>query len=266
MQKLVAVANPKGGTGKSTTSANLAAVAAQRGLSTLLIDLDPQGSSSYLSGIEDAQERASAGAMFQDDAIRPSDLAIKSKFGYDVIPAGPALIQAEDWLARAIMGEQRLRLLFKRDQALNEKYKFIIVDTAGYKGRLLNSTLIACSDVVIPAKPSVLATNEFPDFFSLIAQISELREGIGDQRLNIRGIIYSMVRMTKATNNNMEQVDEAIAYMNAQNGGRYHVAKTVIPDATAFEEAALSKTPVVISRPSSKAAQSYQELFAELFV
>ena len=268
MRNLVAVANPKGGTGKSTTSANLAAVAAQRGLRPLLIDLDPQGSSSYLSGIEDTQESRSAGAMFQDEALHPSDLALPTKYGYDVVPAGPALIQAEDWLARAIMGEQRLRLLFKRDAALLEKYNFIIVDTAGYKGRLLNSTLIACTDVLIPARPSVLSTNEFPDFFDLIEQISGLREGIGDERLNIRGIIFNMVREgTKAAADNINQVYDAINYMNkaTESAGRYNIAKTLIPEATAIEEAGLSRTPVVFSRAKSTVAVRYQELFAELF-
>jgi chromosome partitioning protein len=266
MRNTIAVANPKGGTGKSTVSANLAAVAAQRGFRPLLIDLDPQGSSSYLSGIEDAEESRSAGAMFQDEALRPSELALTTKFGYDVVPAGPALIQAEDWLARSVMGEQRLRLLFRRDEAMLEKYNFIVVDTAGYKGRLLNSTLIACTDVLIPAKPSVLSTNEFPDFFDLIEQISALREGTGDNRLNIRGIIYTMMRQgTKASKTNIDQVDEAIDFLNAEHGGRYNVAKTLIPEATAIEEAALSKTPVVFSRPKSVVAVRYQELFAELF-
>jgi chromosome partitioning protein len=266
MKNIVAVANPKGGTAKSTTSANLAAVAAQRGLRPLLIDLDPQGSSSYLSGIEDADEARSAGAMFTDEAVQPSELAVSTPFGYDVVPAGPALIQSEDWLMRAVMGEARLRLLFRRDADLLKRYSFVIVDTAGYKGRLLNSTLIACSDVLIPAKPSVLATNELPDFFDMIDNFSEMREGFGDPRLRIRGIVFAMVRAnTKAANDNIAEVSRAVEYMNEQAPGRYNAARTLIPDATAFEEAALARTPVVCSRPGSKAAQAYQDLFTELF-
>lgn len=268
MKNIVAVANPKGGTGKSTTSANLAAVAAQRGLRPLLIDLDPQGSSTYLSGIEDVDARTSAGAMFQDEPVCPSDLALTTIYGYDVVPAGPSLIQAEDWLARAMLGEQRLRLLFKRDENLLKKYDFIVVDTAGYKGRLLNSTLLACTDVLIPALPSVLSTNEFPDFFDLIDQISEMREGIGDERLNIRGIIFSLVREgTNAAANVIDQVYEAVEFLNNQTGstGRYNIVKTRIPHATAIEEAGLSRTPVVVSRKNSVVAVRYKNLFDELF-
>lgn len=268
MKNIVAVANPKGGTGKSTTSANLAAVAAQRGFRPLLIDLDPQGSSTYLSGIEDVDEKSSAGAMFQDEPVSPSDLALTTLYGYDVVPAGPALIQAEDWLARAIMGDQRLRLLFKRDENLLNKYDFIVVDTAGYKGRLLNSTLLACTDVLIPALPSVLSTNEFPDFFDLIDQISMLREGMGDQRLIIRGIIFNLVREgTNAAANVIDQVYEAVEFLNTQTGtqGRYNIVKTLIPHTTAIEEAGLARMPVLHSRPKSVVSARYKELFTELF-
>jgi chromosome partitioning protein len=267
MTKIVAIANPKGGVGKSTVSANFAAVAAMRGLKPLLIDLDPQGSSSYLSGV-DVEGTRSAGAMFQDDPISPTDLTYTTKFGYDVVPAGSSLIQAEDWLARATMGENRLRLLFKHNPELLEKYDFIVMDTAGYKGRLLNSALITCTDVLIPAEASVLTSNEFPEFFSLIEQISELREGIGDVRLKVGGVIFNKVReSTSAATENIAQVNEAIAYINEAAGRKeaYKVAKTLIPVATAIEEAGFARSPVVIARPKAKVSLRYQELFDELF-
>lgn len=267
MTRIVAVTNPKGGVGKSTVSANLSAVAAKRGLRPLLIDLDPQGSSSYLSGVDVEGDR-SAGSMFQDEPVPPSMLTYSTKFGYDVVPAGSNLIQAEDWLHKATLGENRLRLLFRRDPELQSKYDFIVMDTAGYKGRLLTSALIACTDILIPAEASVLTLNEFPDFFQLISHISELREGVGDVRLKIDGVIFNKVReSTSAAAKNIQDVVDSIEYLNQVPGmiEKYHVAKTHIPVATAIEEAGFARSPVVVARPKANVSLRYGELFDELF-
>lgn len=261
---ILAIANPKGGTGKSTVSANLAAVTAKRGKLALLIDLDPQGSSTLLSSVEDVAETASAGAMFRDEPVMPSSIAVPTKYGYDVIPAGPALIQAEDWLSHTLGGELRLRMLFNKDSAL-EKYDLIIVDTAGFKGRLLNSTLVCSSDVLIPIRPSVLSTNELPDFFDIIRQITELREGMGDTPLHVLGLLFNMVKEhTSAAQQNINEVHEALAALEQAGGARYTTTKTMIPEATAVEEAGLLRSPVVAVRVGSKVAQRYQTLYDEI--
>ena len=268
MTRIIAVTNPKGGVGKSTISANIAAVAAKKGFKPLLIDLDPQGSSSYLSGVDVVGVR-SAGSMFQDEPIPPSDLTYPTEFGYDVVPAGSNLIQAEDWLMKAMLGENRLRLLFKKDLALKVNYDFVVMDTAGYKGRLLTSALIACTDILIPAEASVLTLNEFPEFFELINSISDLREGMGDVRLKIDGVIFNKVReTTSAANKNIQEVIDTIEYLNQSNGRgeKYYVAKTLLPVATAIEEAGFARSPVVVARPKSNVSIRYQQLFEELFL
>lgn len=259
MKRVIAVANPKGGVAKSTTAANLAAAGARFGLKVLLVDLDPQGSSSMLAGLERVDDGASAGAMFCDDPALPSELVRASPYGFDVVPAGVGLIQAEDWLSRAMLGEQRLRLLFRKDPGL-ERYDLIIVDTAGFKGRLLNATLLASSDVLIPVRPSLLSTNELPEFIAMIDNVTTLREAMNDSPLNVLGVVFTLAKEgTKAASANMAEVNEAMLSVYARQ------VRTVIPEATAVEEAALARAPVVCARASAKVALRYLELFEELF-
>lgn len=256
---ITAIANPKGGTGKSTVATNLTATAARRGYRALLLDLDPQGSSSLLSGLESVPDAKSAGAMFTDDPVKPTDLAIPSKYGYDVVPAGSGLIGAEDWLAKAMLGEQRLRLLMDRDEGL-KKYQLIVIDTAGFKGRLLNSTLLASTHIVIPIRPSILSTNELPDFFAMIDNVCILRQGLGDTAPKVAGVVFNMVKEgTSAAKTNMREVAEALGTTE------FPCARTTLPEGTAVEEAALARSPVVCTRTNAKVSLRYAELFTELF-
>ena len=267
MKNIVAVAFPKGGTGKSTVSANLAAAAAKHGRRVLLIDLDPQGSSSLLSGFErhKIEWAKSAGAMFQDEPIQPSDLAIPTKYGYDIVPACGSMIEAEAWLTRASLAVPRLRLLFNRDNTMHEKYDFIIVDTVGAKVKLLDATLLACTDIVIPLRASALSTSELPDFVDMIQFYSDNREGMGDKAMTIRGVVVNAVKSnTNSSAANVKEVTDAVDYLNTLEAFG-SVKISIVPDAIAIEEAATSNMPVSFSRPKSTVALRYQEIFAELF-
>lgn len=260
----LAIANPKGGVGKSTASANISAVAAMKGLRTLLIDLDPQGSASYLSGVDVAGDR-NAGAMFRDNPSLPSVLTYQTKFGYDVLPAGPGLIQAEDWLHNATLGENKLRRLLMKDPAL-EQYNFIVFDTAGFKGRLLDSALIACTDVLIPGEASVLTLNEIPEFYEMINHISEVREGVGEAPLTVKGLVFNKVREgTSAVEKAIMQALEALEFLNETSQQKMNALSTFIPISNAIEEAGFARKPVVVMRPKEKVSIRYNELFDELF-
>ena len=130
---MIAVTNPKGGTGKSTTTAALASLAARDGFRTLLIDLDPQQTVSFLSRGEWETDADTAAAMFlQSNAAMPSSLARPTSYGYDLVPAGAVLADAEDQLRLDSFGSTRLRKLFKRDEALS-RYDVVFIDTSANK-------------------------------------------------------------------------------------------------------------------------------------
>lgn len=271
MKNIVAVAFPKGGTGKSTVAANLAAEAAKRGLRTLLIDLDPQGSSTHLSGYSkyETPKEKSAAAMFQDNPSLPSDLAQPTKFGYDIVPSSGAMVEAEAWLSRSGISVPRLRLLFqKRDQVMHEKYDFIIVDTIGAKHtRLLEAALLACSTVVIPLKASDLSTEEIPDFMLMLRDFSENREGSGDKPTQVAGFVVNGGKPnTNSYAEIMTKIDSVVGEVNTNKKFNFGLLKRfAVPDGIAIEEAASAKTPVSYLRPKSAAAIRYNELFSELF-
>jgi len=260
MTQIIAIAFPKGGTAKSTTSANLAAAAAKHNKKVLLIDLDPQGSSTMLSGIKDVDDETSACQMFQDTPKAPSSICTTSPYGYDVVCAGSALIETESWLGQAIMGESRLRTLFKKDKNL-AAYDYIFVDTAGFNGRLLSAALLACDDVIVPIKPSILSLAPLPDFINMIEQLSELKISLGDAGLRLLAVVNVQVsENTKAAISNINEIQSAV------DAEMFVAAKTLIPYTTIMEEAALANKPVVILRPSSKVSVRYMELFEELFL
>lgn len=256
--RIIAIANPKGGVAKSTTAANLASAAVARGASVLMIDLDPQGTSTKLAGFTEALGQ-DAGFMFRDEPVAPSDLIVSSKYGFDVVPGGASLIHAEEWLATATLGEQRLRLLFRKDERLT-KYDYIFVDTAGYKGRLLTSALLSSTDVMIPIRPSVASTDELPPFIGIINEINTIREGMNDDVLNILGVFF--VQANERTKNLRARREDILA---AAEGGFLTALNTIIPESTAMEEAADARAPVMIARPRSKVAERYHDLLAEAF-
>lgn len=260
MTQIIAIANPKGGVGKSTTTANLAAAAASFDKKVLLVDLDPQGSSTMLSGIDDVCNEKSSSALFQDNALLPSSVSKQTSYGYDVVCAGSSLIHAEEWLSKAVMGESRLRTLFRKDDSLND-YDYIFVDTAGFNGRLLNAALLACDDVIIPIKPSALSLADLPHFLGMIDQLNDLKVGMGDAGLRLLAVVNVQVSEgTRAANSNMKDIQDAV------DADMFVAAKTLIPYTTVMEEAANAKAPAVALRPSAKVSERYKSLFEELFM
>lgn len=252
----IAIANPKGGVGKSTAAANLAAAAAKASLKALLIDLDPQGSASDLSDISEDQCNGFASQMFSEKPVTPSSLIINTAFGYDIIPAGPDLISAEDAIGKMPMGEQRLSLLLESDEGLNG-YDLVFIDTVGARWRLLTASLLAADEVLIPARPSRLSIKELPDLVNLLEVLNQFRGA--RPPISIRGLFFSEVEpRTKAAQICIQETTED--FLND-----FKVAATHIPKSTIVEQAALLSQPVLEYDSGCAPAISFMELFFELF-
>jgi len=261
MTRIVVVANTKGGTCKSTTVANLAAAAALQGFKTLLLDLDPQGSSTMLTGIDrgDIEEAKTSSQLFNDKPALPSSLAIPTAHGFDVVPAGGALVDAPLWISSINYGEHHLYDLVREDKALTQ-YDFVFVDTAGNRDALLNAALLAATDLVVPLTPSVLSTSELQGLNEIIEATQKQQRRINTQPINMLGI--AIVRAKERT----RTVQDLRAELEAVSAeGVVHMINTVIPDSDIIEKAARARVPVVNFRAGSNVGQRYMELFLELF-
>jgi len=261
MTKIVAVANTKGGTCKSTTVANLCAAAAMKGFKALLVDLDHQGSSTILAGLELAEidENATSSQMFGEAPTHPSRLAVQSPHGFDVVPAGGGLVDAPLWIASINYGEHHLYDLFREDPGLQE-YDYVFLDTAGNKDQLLNTALLASTDLLIPLTPSVLSTSELQGLMEIAEATQKQQKRIKSEPLNLLGIV--IVRAKERTRT-VQDLKNELGHVASQ--GIVHMITTVIPDSDVVEKAARAKVPVVNFRSGSNVGQRYLELFVELF-
>lgn len=261
MTRIVVVANTKGGTGKSTTVANLAAAAAIQGHKTLLLDLDHQGSSTLLVGIDrnDIEESKTSSQLFNDNPSIPSSLAIRTAHGFDVVPAGGALVDAHRWIDSIRYGEHHLYDLVRADQALS-RYDFIFIDTAGNRDSMLNAALLAATDLVVPLTPSVLSTNELLGLNEIIEATQKQQRRINTTPINMLGI--AIVRAKERTRT-VQDLRAELKKVSAE--GVVHMITTVIPDSDIIEKAARARVPVVNFRAGSNVGQRYMELFLELF-
>lgn len=260
MTGIIGVTNSKGGVAKSTTAINLAAIAASKNMKVLLIDLDQQGSCTHLSNVDHSDKNASS--IFQDKPVLPSDLAIDTPYGYQLIQAAPSLLASADWIYRTSMGEQRLSLLFKKDKAL-QNYDLIIIDTAGDRSRLTSSVLYAVDSILIPVEPSGVVTMDLIQFLETIDEISNMREAFGQEPLVVDGIFFSRVpifgnNITNAAKLNINDVREHL-------GGVHPICETIIPTSTIVEKAHNERSPVYSFAQTETVSASFEKLFNEVY-
>ncbi len=264
--RVIAVANYKGGSAKTTSAVNLAAVLACH-CRVLVINTDTQPHVELLSGLDlatdDLQERCALNLFRPEGYAWPHTQTLPTPYGYDVIGCGMEMVTAETYIATMPMGEQRLALLNDQDKTLADRYDVIILDTIGSRSRLVNAALIAADDVIIPIRPGRLDAAELIKFVGFLRGLDIVR--MGRPPIRHRGMFLAQVQtaggaLTLAAK--MARVELMQAFRDDE---ALRVCATYIPHTTAVAAASYQLAPIVHLSSDDRAARAYHALARELF-
>lgn len=249
MGKIIAVANQKGGVGKTTTSVNLAAGLAVEEKKVLLVDADPQGNATSGSGIPRVQSRKTlyhAIVLGENltNIILPTELPLLR-----VLPADKNLAGAEVELVDGENREYRLKNLL---QAVKDEFDYIIIDCPPSLGILTLNGLTAADSLLVPIQCEYFALEGVTELFDTLAR---LRRGLNPQ-LTIEGLLLTMY--DERTN-----LSSAVAQDLRDFYGK-QVFNTVIPRNVRLAEAPSYGKPIILYDIRSRGAESYIQLAKEI--
>lgn len=248
MGKVVAIANQKGGVGKTTTSINLAASLAKTRRRVLLIDLDPQGNATMGSGVDKGQAALTTyHVLIGEGAMQ--DAIVATEGGYDLVPANGDLSGAEVELIGLDRRERRLRDAL---EAVRDTYQFVLIDCPPSLNLLTVNALVAAQSVMIPMQCEYYALEGLT---ALITTIRKIHESLNPQ-LQIEGLLRTMFDPRNTLAN------EVSAQLTQHFGDKLY--RTIIPRNVRLAEAPSYGKPVISYDMQSKGAQAYLALAGEI--
>lgn len=249
MSKIIAVANQKGGVGKTTTTVNLAACLAKEGKKVLLIDVDPQGNSSSGLGIDKRRvEKTVYDCLINEEPME--NVLISTQYENLVIcPSNLDLSGAEVELISVMGRENRLKQSL---EGVKDGYDFILIDTPPSLGLITINTLTAANSVLIPIQCEFYALEGVSQ---LVETVKRIKKALNPS-LFVEGIVMTMY--DARTNLAVEVVDEVKRFFPDK------VYKTIIPRNVRLGEAPGFGRPVIYYDESSKGAEAYTELAKEV--
>ena len=249
LPRVIAIANQKGGVGKTTTSVNLGASLAETGARVLVIDLDPQGNATTGLGI---QHRDLEGSVYDviindkslDDCTEPT--SVRNLF---VVPATIDLAGAEIELVPAFSREMKLKRAISE---VKDDYDYILIDCPPSLGLLTVNALAASDDVVVPIQCEYYALEGLGQ---LLRNVGLVKANL-NQELEMRGIVLTMY---DARTKLAEQVESEV---REHFGAKVYT--TVIPRTVRLSEAPSFGQPIITFDPTSRGAIAYRELAKEV--
>lgn len=250
--KIIAVANQKGGVGKTTTTINLAAALVEKLNRVLVIDLDPQGNASTGLGIDLEDREFTTYELLLED-IDLTDVIQPTKF--DRLSIVPATVDLSSADMELISNEKRSYLLhdaLRQTQMDDFEFDYILIDCPPSLNLLTVNAMIAAHSVLVPLQSEFFALEGLSQ---LMLTIREVRQA-GNKDLRIEGVVLTMYD----SRNNLSQQVEHDARSNLGD----LVFKTVIPRNVRVSEAPSFAMPVLSYDSQSKGARAYRELAKEL--
>jgi len=249
MAKIVAIANQKGGVGKTTTAINLSACVAEKGKKVLLIDLDPQGNATTGLGIE----KKASGTSTYDVVINdePAETCIEKtcQKNLDIMPSSISLAGAEVELVSLISRESKLKIAL---EDVESKYDYIFIDCPPALGLLTLNALTAANTVLVPIQCEFFALEGLSQLVDTIKKVQKYL----NRSLSVEGVVMTMFDIR--TNLSMEVVDEVKKYFGNK------VYNTLIPRNIRLGECPSYGVPIIQYDSKSKGAEAYMDLADEV--
>ena len=249
MGRMIAIANQKGGVGKTTTSINLSACLAYLGKKVLLIDIDPQGNASSGIGVAKGElETCIYDVLIDDEPVE--NVVIQSKVeNLYVLPATISLAGAEIELVSTISRELRLKNAL---ESIKEKYDFIIIDCPPSLGLLTINALTASDAIIIPVQCEYYALEGLSQLLSTVRLVQKHL----NKNLMIDGVLLTM--LDARTNLGLQVIEEVKKYFQDK------VYKTVVPRNVRLSEAPSHGESIIQYDAKSRGAEVYLELAREV--
>ena len=248
--RVIAIANQKGGVGKTTTSINVAASMAHLGHPTLVIDLDPQGNLSSGLGVQKDTVEQGTAELLLEYAELDAVIMETAQPGLDLVPATDSLIGSEVELTQALGREMRLR------NALSSltpgRYDYVLLDCPPSLGFLTINALTAAGSVLVPVQAEYYAMEGLGE---LLRTLSKVRKALNSQLVR-EGII---VTLHDSRNNLCRDVEAQV-----RDVFKDEVFDTVIPRNVRLGEAPSFGSPILSYDPASRGAEAYLGLAREL--
>jgi chromosome partitioning protein len=252
--RIIALANQKGGVGKTTTAVNLGAALAQSGKDVLLIDLDPQGNASTGLGIG-SDRRAVSTYHVLTEGRAVSDIALQCRdLSLFIAPASPDLSGIDAELASAEKRTHRLRDALRRGDgaAPVNRYDYIVIDCPPSLNLLTVNALVAADSVLVPLQCEFFALEGLTQ---LLGTIKRVQAALNPQ-LRIHGIVLTMY---DRRNNLSAQVAEDVRLNLSDTTYR-----TIIPRNVRLSEAPSHGMPALLYDPACAGSQAYRALAGEI--